>query len=160
MSRQDELEEVRSIMKEVRVAMLTSTDADGKLTSRPMATQEAEFDGDAWFVLARDSDVAREVAAQPRVNVAYSGSSSWLSLSGRAETVVDEARKQQLWNTFVEAWFPGGEHDAGVVLLKVTAESAQYWSSPGRVASLVDMVKARVTGTQAGDAGDSGSLQL
>ncbi len=156
----NDLDTVRSIIKDVRVAMLTTATADGTLNSRPMGTQEAEFDGDAWFIMARDSDVAREVAAKPDVNVAYSGPSSWLSLAGRAEMVTDQAKKEQLWNGMVEAWFPGGEHDENIVLMKVVGRSAQYWSSPGRVASMVDMAKARLTGTQAGDVGDGGSLHL
>ena len=155
-----DLEHVQSIMKDVRIAMLTTTDAEGRLTSRPMTVQESEFDGDAWFFAYRDSDIAREVEAQPRVNVAYAGSSSWLSLAGTAAVVVDQAKKSELWNDFVEAWFPDGEHDPNVVLLKVTWESAQYWDSPGRVASLIDMAKARVTGTQAGDVGESGTIDL
>lgn len=160
MNAHDEMRQVREIMKDVRVAMLTSTDDEGRLTSRPMATQEAEFDGDAWFIVARDSDLAAEVATSPRVNVAYSGASSWLSLSGHAHVVVDEAKKAELWNSAVEAWFPDGEQDPQVVLLKVTGDSAQYWTSPGRVASLVDMVKARATGSQAGDAADGGTVEL
>jgi general stress protein 26 len=156
----EHLDHVRSIMKDTRIATLTTRTADGSLTSRPMAVQDTEFDGDAWFLMDSDSDLAREVTADPQVNVAYAGKSSWLSLSGRAEKVTDQARKSDLWNDFVEAWFPDGEHDDGVVLLKVTGESAQYWDSPGRVASLVDMVKARVTGTQAGDVGEQGTVDL
>lgn len=156
----EQLEKIRSIMEDVRTVMLTTVSQDGTLVSRPMATQEAEFDGDAWFILALDSDLARDVAAQPAVNLAYSGSSSWLSLSGQAQVVVDEAKKAELWNPFVESWFPDGEHDPRVVLLKVTAGSAQYWDSPGRVAVLLDMLKARVTGTQAGDVAEVGTVEL
>lgn len=156
----DHLDHVRSIMKDTRIAMLTTRAADGSLTSRPMTVQEAEFDGDAWFLVDRDSDLAREVAADPRVNVAYAGKSSWLSLAGSAALVRDQARKSELWNDVVEAWFPDGEHDEAVVLLKVTGESAQYWDSPGRVASLVDMAVSRIRGTQAGDVGDQGTVEL
>lgn len=156
----DELTTIRSIMKDVRVAMLTSTSADGTLTSRPMATQEAEFDGDAWFLLSRGSDLAGEIATQPEVNVAYSSSDSWLSLSGRAELVVDDRQKAMLWNNAAEAWFPGGEQDPDVVLLKVSAVSAQFWDAPGKLPALLDMVKARLTGEQAGDVGTSKSTDL
>ena len=44
--------------------------------------------------------------------------------------------------------------------MKVEGDSAQYWDSPGKAASLLDMVKARLTGTQAGDVGDSGTIDL
>ena len=156
----DELETVRDIMTDVRVAMLTSIGEDGTLRSRPLTTQDVEFDGDAWFFVSRDADVAKEVAARPDVNVAYSGSSSWLSLAGRAEIVVDRERKRKYWNNFVEAWFPDGEEDDSVVLLKVSGTSAEYWAGAGRVAALLDMAKARLTGTRPNDAGDSNTVEL
>jgi general stress protein 26 len=36
-------------IKDVRIAMMTTAEADGTMHSRPMATQEKEFDGDLWF---------------------------------------------------------------------------------------------------------------
>jgi len=84
MNGNDELAVVRSIMRDVRVAMMTSIAADGSLTSRPMATQETEFDGDAWFIVDRNSDAVQEIIAEPSVDVSYSGGTSWLSLAGRA----------------------------------------------------------------------------
>ena len=104
----DDLTVVRSIMKDVRTAMITTTTADGTLHTHPMTTQEAEFDGDAWFILSRSSETARNAAARPHVNVSFSGTSSWLSLAGTAELVDDRAKLAELWNRFVEAWFPGG----------------------------------------------------
>ena len=47
----------------------------------------------------------------------------------------------------VEAWFPQGPDDDSVVLLKVVADSAEYWDSPGgRLATAFSFVKAKVTG--------------
>jgi general stress protein 26 len=47
----------------------------------------------------------------------------------------------------VEAWFPDGPDDDGVVLLKVEADSAEYWDSPGgRVATAISFAKAKLTG--------------
>jgi len=141
----DDLEAVRSIMKDVRTAMVTTITADGTLHTHPMTTQEAEFDGDAWFILSRTSETARNAAARPHVNVSYSGPSSWLSLAGTAELVDDRAKTAELWNRFVEAWFPGGQDDPDVTLLRVRGEGAQYWESPGRVAMVASMLKSSVT---------------
>ena len=76
-----------------------------------------------------------------------SGSSSWVSLTGHAVVVDDLAKKQQLWNAVVEAWFPDGPDDPDVVLLRVEASSAEYWDTPGgRLASAFSLAKAKVTG--------------
>src|SRR5690349_12487133 len=99
--------------------MLTTTDPHGTLLSRPMALQEVEFDGDLWFFAARDSRKIAHIAASPQVNVTVGSNSSWVSLTGTGVVVSDRAKKQELWNSVVEAWFPEGPDDDGVVLLKV-----------------------------------------
>ena len=163
-SEQDtELETVRSIMKGVRTAMFTTIADDGSMHSHPMTTQESQFDGDAWFIAGQDSETVRNLTARPPVNVAYAGGSSWLSLAGTATVLTDQeqaaVRKKELWNTFTEAWFPGGQDDPSVVVVKVEGDSAQYWDSPGRVAMTAAMLTAKVTG-QPPTSGDSQAMDL
>lgn len=155
----DQLETIRSIMKSTRIAMLTTVDGDGPLHSHPMTVQEAEFDGDCWFVASDESDTVQQLQTNSRVNLAYSGSSQWLSLAGTAEVVRDQAKKKELWNTFTDVWFTDGETDPSVILIHVTAQSVQYWDSPGMVATMASMLKAKVTGTEP-EAGDSASVDL
>ncbi len=155
----DQLGTIRSIMKGVRTAMLTTVDSDGALHSHPMTTQEAQFDGECWFIASSESDTVKQLTANPQVNLAYASSSEWLSVAGTAKVVRDEAKKKELWNTFTEAWFTDGDTDPSVILIHVAAESAQYWDSPGRVATMVSMIKARVTGSTP-KAGESAAVDL
>lgn len=155
----DRLGTIRSIMKDVRTCMFVTVAADGALHAAPMSTQEAEFDGDAWFIASSRSETVRNLTGRPLVNVSYAGSSAWLSLTGAASVVEDSAKKRELWNTFTEAWFPEGVHDPSVVVVKVSGTSAQYWDSPGRLAMTLDMVKARVSG-QPPKSGDSATVDL
>nr|WP_161988642.1 pyridoxamine 5'-phosphate oxidase family protein [Pedococcus bigeumensis] len=53
------------VIKDVRVAMLTTVGGAGRLMSRPMATQEP-FDGSAWFFVRSGSPVVTEVGATRR----------------------------------------------------------------------------------------------
>ncbi len=143
--RTEQLEKVQAIMKGVRTCMVTTVAADGTLHSHPMTTQEAGFDGDAWFLLGATSETAENARERPRVNVSYAGDSGWVSLAGTAELSTDPARKKELWNRFVEAWFPEGQDDPAVQVMRVRAESAQYWDSPGRVSMVVSMLTSSVT---------------
>ena len=112
-----------------------------------MATQDVEFDGDVWFIAERAPEKVRNITANPRVNVAYAGRSSWVSLSGTASVVDDQARLAELWNTFTDAWMEGGPDNPNNVLVKVDADTAEYWDSPGsKVTQLVNLVKAKTTG--------------
>lgn len=138
---------VAALLADEHTAMFTTTAPDGTLMSRPMALQEVEFDGDLWFFAQRSSRKVAHIAVQPQVNVTVGSASSWVSLTGHARVVDDAARKRELWNAVVEAWFPDGPDDAEVVLLEVTGDSAEYWDTPGgRIASLVSFVKAKATG--------------
>jgi general stress protein 26 len=111
-----------------------------------MTLQEVEFDGDLWFFAERDSHPVQHIAASPEVNVGVGSGGSWVSLTGDAVVVEDAAKKRELWNSAVEAWFPQGPDDDSVVLIKVQADSAEYWDSPGRLATLLSFAKAKVTG--------------
>ncbi len=143
----DQEQKVRELIKKTRLAMLTSTNAEGQLVSKPMATQDVEFDGTVYFIGERDSEKVRNLSREPRVNVAYSGGSSWVSLSGTAEVVDDKAKLEELWNTFTDAWLEGGPDNPNNVLIRVDADGAEYWDSPGsKVTQLVNLVKAKATG--------------
>ncbi len=138
---------VAELAKDIRIAMLTTVDEDGRFISRPMAQQEVEFDGDLWFFAERDSRTVEQVEADPRASVTLTSNDVWISLSGTVSVVVDKAKAGELWNGWVEAWMPQGPDDESVVLLKFSADSAEYWETPGgRIASALSFVKAKVTG--------------
>ncbi|QCR18140.1 pyridoxamine 5'-phosphate oxidase family protein [Agrococcus sp. SGAir0287] len=153
-----ELEQVQAMLEGFRFAMLTTRDEQGMLQAHPLTVQEREFDGDLWFIVGGDAPLVRHVDVDPAVGVAFSGDSAWLSISGTAAIVDDPARLEELWNPAVDAWFPEGPQDSKATLLKVNASSAQFWDSPGRLATLVSLVTSKVTGEPKG--GESGTVQL
>lgn len=158
--RDQALAKVRELVKDARIAMLTTVEAGGRLVSRPMGVQEVEFDGDLWFFADESSAKVEEIAADAQVNVSFSTSSSWLSVSGTASLVRDRAKIHELWNAIAGAWFPEGPDTPSVVLVRVEAESAEYWDSPGgRLASVVSLAKAKLTGRRY-EGGQNATVQL
>lgn len=156
----DSTARLAELLKKFRIAMLTTVDADGALISRPMAVQETEFDGDLWFFAERGSRQVEQLHLNPAVGVALSSNGAWVSVSGTAEVVEDNAKAHELWNSAVEAWFPNGPDDPNVVLLKVHADGAEYWDSPGsRVATLLSYAKSKLTGKRP-DVGENERVEL
>lgn len=156
----DQTRKVTELLKGERFAFLTTRTPDGTLTSRPMTLQEVEFDGDLWFFAERDSNPIKHITLSPQVNVGVGSGGSWVSLAGRATVVDDLAKKRELWNSAVEAWFPEGPDDDRVVLLKVDGDSAEYWDTPGgRLATVFSFAKAKVTGQRI-DAGENEKVDL
>ena len=138
------------------------TVAGGVLRSRPMQTQQAEFDGDLWFFTSSNTHKAEEIEKDNRVNVSYAApdDNSYVSISGTAEIVTDKAKMEELWSPILKAWFPKGLDEPDIILLKVNANQAEYWDSAS--SSLVQafgLLKSLVTGERA-DGGEHAQISL
>jgi Uncharacterized stress protein (general stress protein 26) len=131
--RQQHIAHLAGLIKDVEVAMLTTVGLDGQLYSRPLGTQQVDFDGDLWFATAVDSPKVAEIQRNPWVNVAYASPSgnTYVSVSGTARVVDDRAKIEQLWSPAMGLFFPGGKDDPSLRLIHVRALSAQYWDGPG-----------------------------
>ena len=156
LSRDEILSNLQDMIKDIRIAMLTTADEDGRVYSRPMATQETRFQGELWFLTRRDSGKVEEIRHNAHVNLSYVDvkNSNFISLSGVAHISRDRQKIQELWNPMYKAWFPDGEEDPEISVLKVVVEDAEYWSAPS--SSLVRnyrMLKASITkdGSQVGE---------
>ncbi len=160
-TRQDELDRLWSLIKDARVAMLTS-ERDGRLYSRPMVASQKGFDGRLWFFTRKSSPKVAEVEGHREVNVAYASAAdnSFVSLSGRAVIVEDRAAIEAHWNAWVKAWFPDGKDDPDLALLRVDVDTAEYWDAPSsKMVLAFDYLKARVTGGTP-DAGENRKVDL
>jgi general stress protein 26 len=123
------MRKVAQMIQGIRVAMLTTTAPDGSLHSRPMATQEAEFDGVLWFFTKSGSGKVDEIQHDSEVNVSYAAPEDhrYLSLSGRATLVRDRVKIEGLWSPAYRAWFAGGLDNPELALLRVDVRTAAYW---------------------------------
>ncbi len=158
-SHDDAVKKVGELIKDIRTAMLTTVEPDGSLVSRPMAVQEVEFDGDLWFATDADSHKISEIGATTKVNVSFSSSAAWVSVSGNAQVLDDRAKAKELWNPALEAWFPDGPESPGLRLLKVSADSAEYWDTPGKIATALSFVKAKTKGERF-EGGENETVEL
>lgn len=134
--RSDHIRKLAELIEGVDIAMLTTVTVDGRLVSRPMGTQEVEFDGDLWFATRADSGNVAEIQANPQVNVAYANPSKgvYVSVSGTAKVVDDRAKIGQLWSPAMKVFFPEGKDDPQIRLIHVDAATAEYWDAPGTTA--------------------------
>ncbi len=154
-------EKINEMIKGIPVAMFVTMDHNGTFRSRPMTTQQQEFDGDLWFFASRGSDVSKEVEQNPEVNVAYSEDGNYVSLSGKAAIVTDIQKKKDLWHPELKVWFEGkGPEAPEVLLIKVNAREAQYWDTPnGVIGNAITVVKAVLSGDEE-SAIDSGKIKF
>ena len=149
MANQDSnMKKLADMMKGIKFAMLTTLEEDGSLHSRPMATQEIEFDGDLWFFTKANAPKVWEVGHHRQVNVSFADpeKSKFISASGSATLIRDRAKMQQLWKAPYKVFFPEGLDDPEIALLKITIAKAEYWdSSPTAIGRAFDFAKAYLT---------------
>jgi general stress protein 26 len=116
----------------IRIAMLTTLTEDGAFRSRPITTHGARFDGDLWFLTRMGSAKTEEVRRHRRIGLTYAKpeDNCYVAIAGTAQVVVDAKKVQQLWDPSYQAWFPAGPNDPDLALIKVSVETAEYWSAP------------------------------
>ncbi len=127
-----QLEKVRDMIKDIRIAMLTTVDEQENLVSRPMAVMQVDEEGTIWFFTKRTSTKVDQISTnEHRVNLAFAdvGDSDYVSVSGTAQELDDRAKVDELWNPQVKAWFPEGKDDPNLTLLKVHIDMAEYWNA-------------------------------
>jgi general stress protein 26 len=149
--RDESIKRVRELIKGIKLAMLTTVDDNGSLRSRPMDTQEVEFDGDLGFLTEADAPKVDDVQRERQVNVSYANPEKmrFVSLSGSAQLIHDVQKKRELWKPDHKIWFPNGPDDPNVALLKVHVEKGEYWDSGSNaVGRLFDFARALVTGDE------------
>ena len=136
------------LIKDFRTAMLTTLD-DGVLRSRPMNGYQDAFSGSLWFFTKASSHKSFEIERQRQVNLSYSDPANerYISVSGEAALVRDRVKFKELWNPFVEAWFPKGLDDPDLALIEVSVDQAEYWDGPAStIAQAWHLTKAHLTG--------------
>ncbi len=124
---QEAVQTVHALIKDIDTAMLTTISEEG-LVSRPMKTQDVEFDGNLWFLTKKDSDKFHELLRNQHVNVAYMGK-SYVSIRGDADLVDDRAKIAAFWNPVYEQLLETTVDDPNLILIKVNAHTAEYWDT-------------------------------
>jgi general stress protein 26 len=138
---------LKDLVSSIGIGMMTTIDADGSLTGRPMLPLLRDGDQAIWFMTQTYTGKVRDIADQARVNLALVGSrGEFVSVSGRATLSRDRQAIEELWHPSYRAWFPGGQDDERLMLVRLAVDHADYWQAPpSRIVRLYGMLKALVT---------------
>ena len=154
-----EIGKLHEMIRDIKIAMMTTRREDGHLVSRAMATQEKHALGaDLWFMTRTDGQKLDELEADPHVNLAYykDRTREWVSVSGEARLTNDRATIETLWGKDWKAWLPeegdprhGTPDDPRIMLIGVDVHSAVFFEAdkPQPVV-LFEMVKGWMTGKE------------
>src|SRR5688572_8961585 len=151
------LDELYNLIEGIEIAMFTTRRPDGRLVSRPMATQTQAEGTDLWFVTDIESYKLDELGFDPQVNLSYyrDRTREWVSVSGTAMVSQDRIAIHELYRPDWKAWFgdEGGERNGGpddprLALILVEVHSVAYMKvDKPKPLVLFELVKGMVTGT-------------
>jgi general stress protein 26 len=122
-------EKLRTLIKGIPFAMLTTQGTDGLLHGRPMVSQDDDDDACLWFFTDSTTHKVSDIEAHPHVQVSYSDQASqvFVSISGKVIIVTDPEVMAERWRPEYAKWIPLELGDPNLVLLKVSVEGFDYW---------------------------------
>ena len=124
-------EKITALVKGIHICMMNTAGKDGSIDARPMALQSTPFDGTLWFLTRGSSEKVEEVQQDRHVTLTFAEPSDhkYVTLKGRASVSEDRAKIHELWNAMYKAWFPKGEDDPDISVLRVDVTEGDYWEA-------------------------------
>lgn len=113
--------------------------------------------GQIWFFSRNDTDLAKAVeqGADAMFIVQAKDQGFQACMSGRLAQQLDADRMQKYWGPVVAAWYPEGQHDPRLTMLRLDLSDAQVWlSETNPLAFGFQIVRANMTGREP-DVGES-----
>jgi general stress protein 26 len=144
---QSELDRVWDIVERVGICMLTTRFAGG-LRARPLEARPERGSGIIWFLTDARSEKEREIENGQDVGLVFmdAKAAAYLSITARAEVLVDRAKAAEIWKATDDLWWRGPE-DPNVCVLRVDPRIAELWDGPSnKIVAAFEFVKARLTG--------------
>lgn len=128
----------------------------------PMQVQEVDDRGALWLFSRADSAHNDHIARDPRVQLIFANDSvdEYLTVFGLATVSRSLAMVERLWTPAVDEWFPQGQDDPNLTLLKIEPAEAHYWDTrDGKLVSLAKILTSAFTGRPF-DGGVQGGLRV
>lgn len=162
-SRDQALQKLRELVKDIDFCMLTTIDEKGDPHSRPMSSNgDIDPDGDLWFFTNLSSHKVTEIENSPKVNLSFADPENmrYVSITGVAQLVRDRKKIEELWRPQFKIWFPKGKEDPEIALLRINLEKGEYWDNPSStIGFALSFVSSLVTGKQP-DMGENKKIEF
>lgn len=117
--------------------------ADGSTHSEPLTAQlDEDLVDTLFFFVGKDNRLVGGGGTGSRAMAQFvsKGHDFFACLAGDIVEDKDPAMIDRLWNSHVEAWFPGGKSDPNLTLLRLSIDSAELWETDMSLAGRVKML--------------------
>ena len=144
---QDEAQKLWRHIKPIGVGML-STEDDNVIRARPMQLLQDDFEGKLFFITRKSDHKVKEIKEQKDkicLSFADPERNTYVSVSGEAELISDQAMVKNYWQPLLKPYIPEGPEDEDLAILEVSVEIAEIWDSQSsKMIRLMDLARANV----------------
>ncbi len=148
LEQEEAVKKFKKLAEEVNVCMFITNNNSEHEHTRPMETIEVESDGSLWFFTDIRSVKVDEVSQDREVHLTYAhpGKNSYMDVRGVGSIVTDRQLIKDKFKPVVKSYFPDGEDDINLALMKVTPQNVYYWENEtGKMVQFFKMAVAAVT---------------
>lgn len=129
------MEELSKKLGKIDFCMFNTNGGSGTINSRPMSNNgDVEYDGDSWFFSYEDTRKISEIGRDSGVTLTFTAPPSllgkpgiFIAVTGEARLFRDKTQFEAHWVKDLDRWFPDGVDTPGIVLIKVSARTIDYW---------------------------------
>ena len=159
---QQDLELLKNLIRRIEYAMLATRAAKGSIVSRPVQTLGVDDDASIWFFTSRKSRKVAQIRRDSHVELSYSdgANKTFISVTGKAELVVDQQKDIELWKMGQTIFFPGGPSDPALLLLRVEPQAARIWDGNESPIAILRKFAAAVLRSEAADLGVEKNVEI
>lgn len=155
------INKVKEIAEAARTCFF-STRINNETSSRPMALQEVDDEGNLWFLSAVDSEKNKEIEEGAKVELYFMNHSKYeyVFVAGEASVSQDKALIEKYYSAFANAWFEGKDDPNISVIKVIPSEGYYYETKDNKLIAMSRMLFAAITGKPVEDGGIEGELKL
>jgi len=148
LSQSEALEQFWGFLKDRTTVMLGFADEH---QAQPMTAITEDDDGLIWFFTRDDTDFAQRIGdgAEGRLIFVSGDQKGFADITGELTIANDPERVKRFWNPAVAAWYPDGQDDPHLRLLRFAPTTGQVWiSKHGLLRFAFEVARANLTKTQ------------
>lgn len=153
---------IKHMLAHTKVCMFCTDLEEIPFSTRPMAAQDVDEQGNVWFLSGKDSHKNQEIADDRQVQLIFANPdrNEFLSISGIASILTDRKLIEEKWSPIAKSWFTEGKNDSSISCIRVQPLLGYYWDTKhGKVVSLIKIVAGAVSGVTMDD-GLEGELSV
>ena len=149
LTQSEAIKKIKELSESAKICMFCTELETVPINSRPMTLQEADNEGNLWFISGDTSNKNFEIKDDRRVQLFFMNNSDYqyLSVFGEATIYKDKSTIEDKWSPMAKAWFEDGKDDPDVSIIRVQPKDTYYWDTKaGKLVSLFTFVASAITG--------------